>query len=523
MLALDELRELIEGKGPSSVLGLLRAQRVRSPFALDELKECLEGKASETSAQGLFALAALKHLTRPNIKAVADTWTRYTIDLSLIRQQRKIQASCAKGAGLSRQGKAAAEGLLAPCVAALTHLVFTTADLTVRKAATSALGLFTGTTPVLEELLLNEELAASAERALAKSATDEAATILWKRYESSRSLHCLHSLSQIPSVYVTDHLKKVCKSGEPAPSLAIAANLGKFPGELAKPLLNILLASSLDDIVNVALWSIQEDTKEILFELLPKLWNVDDIERSLFLLDTLGRVGREEHIEIVVTHLDSSDIHCRRFALDALVNLGPGRDVLVEHLLPLTTVSDVRLRLRALLALAPIADSIDIQPLKVLVQNSEQNLKIYVARYLGYVQSPTALKLLEHLFRLNDASVKVQVLHSLANYPKEERARCLQLARDSNVPAVQRALRTLGFTGEGDELDEALAKWRMGACSEAALILEKYLSREKPSAKAFHILEAMVELVGDCANSEGEDCLLWAELERRGPLLLQSV
>ena len=78
MLALDELRELIEGKGPSSVLGLLRAQRVRSPFALDELKECLEAKANETSAHGLFALSALKHLTRPNLRDVADTWTRYT-------------------------------------------------------------------------------------------------------------------------------------------------------------------------------------------------------------------------------------------------------------------------------------------------------------------------------------------------------------------------------------------------------------------------------------------------------------
>ena len=87
----------------------------------------------------------------------------------------------------------------------------------------------------------------------------------------------------------------------------------------------------------------------------------------------------------------------------------------------------------------------------------------------------------------------------------------------------QRALRTLGFMGEGDELDEALAKWRMGACSEAASIMEKSLAREKPSLKAFHVLEAMVDAVSDCANSEGEDCLLWAELERRASLASKTV
>ena len=523
MLALDELRELIEGKGPSSLLGLLKAQRVRSPFALDELEVCLEGKADETSAQGLLTLSALEHLTRPHIKAVADTWTRYTIDLSLNRQHRKLQASREKGAALSCQGKAAAEELLAPSVAAVTQLVFTVVDSTVRKVAVKTLGLFAGTTPVLKELLTSEEMANSAERALAKSATDDAATILWKRYCSSRSLHCLYFFSQIPSAFVADHLKEVCDIGEPALSLIIAANLSKFPGELAKPLQLTLMASSLGDTVNAALWSIQEDTKEILFELLPRLSKVDDIERSLFILDSIGRVGKEEHIETIVTYLASSDIHIRRFALDALVNLRPSKDVLVEHLLPLTTVPDVRLRLRALLALAPIADTIDIQPLKVLVQNSEQNIKLYVARYLGYVQSPTALKLLEHLFRLNGTSVQVQVLHSLANYPKEERERCLKIARASEVPAVQRALRTLGYTGEGDEMDEALAKWRMGACSEAASILEKCLSTEKPSLKAFHTLEAMVVAVSECANAEGEDCLLWAELERRASLLLQGV
>ena len=522
MLALDELRELIEERGPCSLLGLLKAQRVHSAFALDELMECLESLVDEKSPRGIFALEAIEQLSRLNVRSLPGTWTRHTIDLSLVRQHRKIQESSENGTPLSRLGMAAAKELFAPCAAALTHLVHR-ADGTTRKAATRSLGCFCGTVPILKELLLCEATRESAERALADIGTEEASEILLNRFAKEPSLHSLFCLSKIPNPKVLNKLEKVCLVGGKDVCTVIAANIGEWPFELAKTLLQELLRSEWPETVVAAIWSIQETTKDVLFAELPTLLNSDDCALTLALLDSIGRVGRKDHVPLLLTFLKSEDPRIRIVALDALVSLVPAKETFMEHVLPLTKDADVRLRLRALLALSPFVDSIDLQPLKVLVQKGEEDLRLYIARYLGYVQSPTALKLLEHFFRLNFVKVQVQILQSLWNYPREGRERILQLAHQSKDSSVQRALASVSSEEEGDEIDEVLHKWRLGACEEAIALIEELLSTENPSSKSFEVLNEMMRTARDCSNSPEGNPILWAELERRAKLASENI
>ncbi len=513
MLAVDELKELIEENGSSSLFGILQAQRMDPSFAQDELTECLEKFVDEKTAKGLLAHIAIEGLNQTRNKPEAGVWTRHTVDLSLVRQYRKIQVERKKGASLSTGGSAAADGFLANCAADLPHLALNASG-EIGEAATRTLGLFPGTIATLKQLFASGKHIPIAERALAELGTDEAASILLERLAEKPCLHTLYCLTQIQTLKVLKNLENISSSCDSEQCTVLAVNLGQWARQECHPLLQSLLRSEQEDTVVSSLWSISPHAQEVFTQELPQLLERDNPAIEVALIDTIGRVGTIENIPLLASFLSKTNVISKIVALESLVSLGPRRETLVENIYPLIKNSDVRIRLRALLALAPHVDSIDLQPLKVLAQNSETDVRLYVARYLGYIQSPTALKLLEHLFRLNDTKVQLQILQSLRNYPKEQCERIYQMARLSDKTAVQRALLHANPTDERDEYDEVLGKWLSGACTEAVAELEGLLSQGEPKLKAFQTMREMKKAAMECANTEGAHQMLWAELER---------